>query len=208
MQRLCSVLCLVVLLGACQSQPTQPAQPVYSWPYPDKTEYQAPVPPDDPEAPPATAGLGADGEGGNPSELVALAPPPGLPDYPRSAEEISGAAVAALIRQAQQARAAGQTGQAQGKLERALKIEPRNYFAWSALAACYLDQQDYEQAISVAGKSNSLARGNIYVELENYRVLQQARTALGDSAGALRAQARADEIQRMLQQARPDSFTP
>jgi tetratricopeptide (TPR) repeat protein len=203
------VLCLVFALAACQSAPKQsPGDTPYAWPYPEKPVAADPVPSDDPEAPPATAGLGSDNDFGNPAELIALAPPAMLPEYPRTAEEISGPAVAALIRQAREARAAGQTGQAQGKLERALKIEPRNYFAWSALAGCYLDQRDYEQAISVAGKSNSLARGNIFVELENYRVVQRARAALGDAAGALRAQARADEIEHMLRQAPLDSGRP
>lgn len=128
-----------------------------------------------------------------------------LPAYPKAAQEISGGAVLSLLKQAREARDAGKPDQAQSALERALRIEPRNYFVWSALAGSYLDQKNYEQAITVAQKSNSLARGNVYVELENYRVIAAARDASGDAAGALQAQARADEIEMMLRQAQPPS---
>lgn len=126
-----------------------------------------------------------------------------LPNFPKAAEEISGGAVVALLRQAREARAAGHPDQAAAALERALRIEPRNYFVWSALAGTYLQQKNYEQAESVAHKSNSLARGNVYVELENWRVIRDARNARRDAAGASQAQARMDAIQQLLQPAPP-----
>ena len=95
-------------------------------------------------------------------------------------------------------RAAGQPQQAQATLERALRIEPRNYFVWSALAQTHLDQKNYEQAASVAAKSNSLARGNLYVELENWKTIRAARVATGNASGAEQAQARIDSIQFAL----------
>ena len=187
-----TALCLTLLTlaaGGCATQRGQAEKGGYDWPYPEN------------EPPPSTAGLGSD-EGAEPPQSIAALPSmEPLPDFPRSAEQVSGTAVMALIRQARQARAAGKPDQAQAKLERALKIEPRNYFAWSALAATYLDQKNYEQAASVAGKSNSLARGNIYVELENYRVIQEARLALGQSDASFAAKARAEEIQQRLERA-------
>jgi predicted Zn-dependent protease len=126
-----------------------------------------------------------------------------LPNYPKSADAISGAAVLSLLRSAQSARAAGQYGQAAGSLERALRIEPRNYFVWSTLADTYLRQKNYDQAESVAQKSNSLGRGNVYVEQENWRVIRDARNANGNAAGAAEAQARMDAIQQLLQPAVP-----
>ncbi len=120
------------------------------------------------------------------------------PSYPKSAAEISGQAVVTLMRQANEASAAGQYDLAASHLERAQRIEPRNYFVWSALAKIYLRQDEFDQAISVAGKSNSLARGNVYVELENWKIIAAARQARGDSIGALQAQARVDEIERKL----------
>lgn len=139
-------------------------------------------------------------------EPVTAAPPlletrPQLPAYARNADEMSGAAVVSLLRQARSASTAGKPQQAQAALERALRIEPRNYFVWSALAASYLDQRNYSQAIAVARKSNSLARGNVYAEYENCRVIAAASDALGDGAASLQAQARMDEIQRLLQSA-------
>lgn len=133
------------------------------------------------------------------SPPVAVAPPPKvLPAYPKSADEISSQAVLSLMKQARSARAAGQYDQASGALERAQRIEPRNYFVWSALGRVYLDKKLYDNAESVAMKSNSLARGNVYVELENWKVIAAARQAQGDAIGALQAQVKVDEIQRDL----------
>ena len=125
-----------------------------------------------------------------------IPPPKIVPTYPKAAEDISSQAVVSLMKQARTARAAGQFDQASGALERAQRIEPRNYFVWSSLARVYLDKKDYDNAESVALKSNSLARGNIYVELENWKIIAAARQAQGDAIGALQAQSKADEIQR------------
>lgn len=121
-----------------------------------------------------------------------------LATFPKSAESISGSAVLSLLKHASDARDAGQPGQATAALERALRIEPRNYFVWSALATTYLQSKDYEQAESVAKKSNSLARGNVYAEQENWRVIHEVRIAVGDADGAVAAQAHVDAIQQLL----------
>ena len=92
----------------------------------------------------------------------------------------------------------GEPDRAAASLERALRIEPRNYFVWSMLSQIYLDQRQYEQAEAVAGKSNSLARGNFYIELENWKTIAKARDALGDAVGALQAQSKVDELQRKI----------
>ena len=121
------------------------------------------------------------------------------PNFPKTADAISGPAVLSLLRSAQSLRSAGQYAQAAGSLERALRIEPRNYFVWSTLADTYLRQKNFDQAISVAQKSNSLGRGNVYVEQENWRIIRDARTAGGNAAGAAEAQARIDAIAQLLQ---------
>lgn len=195
---------LAALLSGCETVRGK-RDTGYNWPYPEKPGATSPE--TGPGDSTHTTGLPEAESQSPPTELASI-PPERLPDFPRNAEQISGPAVAGLIRQARAARAAGQPEQAQGKLERALKIEPRNYFAWSELAATYLDQKNYEQALGVAGKSNSLARGNLYVELDNYRVIQESRQALGDSDGAFQAKARADEIQQRLQQAEPARYNP
>ena len=173
-------------------EPTQPVtRPVYGTVTPPSGEPT-------PIAPPA-------GSPGAAAPDAAIPPPPlpdkVLPNFPKSADAISGPAVLSLMRSAQSARAAGQYGQASGSLERALRIEPRNYFVWSTLADTYLRQKNYDQAESVAQKSNSLARGNVYVEQENWRVIRDSRAARSNAAGAADAQARLDAIQLLLQPA-------
>ncbi|MDM4770076.1 tetratricopeptide repeat protein [Solimonas sp. SE-A11] len=136
-----------------------------------------------------------------PQEPIVVTPPP--PSAPRSAEAVSGQAVTSLVRQARSQRAAGQPQQAQASLERALRIEPRNYFVWSAMAQAYLDQKNYDQAESVAQKSNSLARGNVYAELENWKTIRAARAARGDASGAQAAQDRVAALQAAVAGAAP-----
>lgn len=194
-----SALASALALAACQTAtgrhegswppPQTPQQPV-NRPY---GTVNPPVGEPTPVAPPAAPA-------GNESAI----PPMPLPDkvspsYPKTADAISGPAVLSLLRSAQSARAAGQYAQAAGSLERALRIEPRNYFVWSSLADTYLRQKNFDQAISVAQKSNSLGRGNVYVEQENWRVIRDARSASGNAAGAAEAQARLDAIQQLLQ---------
>lgn len=164
--------------------------------YPDDVGRTLP-PPAQPLPPPPRQPVPITQAPSDPS-LAMIPPPKVVPSYPKSAEEISSQAVVSLMKQARTSRAAGQYDQASGALERAQRIEPRNYFVWSALGRIYLDKKLYDNAESVAQKSNSLARGNIYVELENWKVIAEARQAQGDAIGALQAQTRVDEIQRNL----------
>lgn len=128
-----------------------------------------------------------------------VTPPPVLQNYPRTIQDSSaGKAVLSLYKQAQDARAAGHSDQAEALLERALHIESRNPFVWQALAGAHMDLKHADQAESAAQKSTSLARGNPYVEAGNWRLIAAARQARGDSGGAVQAQARADDIARAL----------
>ncbi|MES0874342.1 tetratricopeptide repeat protein [Sinimarinibacterium thermocellulolyticum] len=129
-------------------------------------------------------------------------PPPGIsdaPGQPQRAEDLSGAAVTALMRQARTALDAGAPQQAASALERALRIEPRNPFVWSLLGEAYLAQANYAQADSVAAKSNALAHGNPWVELQNWRTIANARAALGDPSGESAARQRVRELEQWLQ---------
>lgn len=125
-------------------------------------------------------------------------PPVGQIEQPSRAEDISGAAVTSLMRQARSALDGGRPEQAAAALERALRIEPRNYFVWAMLGQTYLAQRNYEQADSVAAKSNALARGNGLAELQNWRTIAEARSALGDSVGAAAAAQRVRELEQRL----------
>lgn len=125
----------------------------------------------------------------------APAPLPPARSYPRNLQD-SGASPAAvtLVRQAQEARSAGHADQALALLERALRIEPRNPFIWQVLASTQMDLKAFDQAESAARKSNSVARGNPYAELGNWKLIATARQAGGDSAGAFAAQSQAEAV--------------
>ncbi len=120
------------------------------------------------------------------------------PDAPRSAEDMSGPAVQSLVLQARASLSANRPDQALATLERAQRIEPRNAFVWQMLATSHLAAGHMEQAENTAEKSNSLSRGNPYVEIENWKVIAAARQAAGDGSGALQAQSRVDELNRLL----------
>lgn len=121
-----------------------------------------------------------------------------LSEYPRNAEAVSGPAVLNLLEQARQALAAGRAEQAVASLEVALDIEPRNPFVWQQLAGAHLRQQLPDQAEQQAQRSNSFARGNPFIEIENWRVIAAARQARGDPAGAQQARERVTELQDRL----------
>ncbi len=197
--RRCALLPLVVVTAACAPAATQrvwpyPEPPVVGQP-PTSPQEQGPVAGQPVEDPALAPGTPIEAEG-----TVAMRP---LPNYPRTAEAISSAPVIALIKQARAHLGAGQPAQAAAALERAQRIEPRNYFVWSALGQSYLAQKNYSQAESVAQKSNVLARGNVWVELENWRTIAAARAASGNAIGALQAQARVDELTQWLGAAAP-----
>ncbi|MBI3171133.1 MAG: tetratricopeptide repeat protein [Hydrocarboniphaga effusa] len=117
---------------------------------------------------------------------------------PRSAEEISGPAVLSLLNQARGELASGRPEQAEATLERAQRIEPRNPFIWQQLATMHLAQSRLQEAENMAQRSNSLARGNPYIEIENWRTIAAARRARGDTAGVEEAQARMAQMQEAI----------
>jgi predicted Zn-dependent protease len=96
-------------------------------------------------------------------------------------------AVIALLDRAQTDNDSGQREAAGASLERALRIEPRNPWLWLELAQVRLAQGQYEQATTLARKSNSFAGHQIRVQAANWQVIGQARVAQGDTAGAEQA---------------------
>lgn len=92
--------------------------------------------------------------------------------------------VLALVNQADQQTAAGQLPAADTTLERALRIEPRNPVLWQKLAQVRLAEGEYGQAENMAAKSNALAPERRRLRVENWRIIGEARQALGDPQGA------------------------
>lgn len=171
LRKLC-LIGLAVLLTSCATSSPREKQ---IWPWPDPPVVEEPV------------------QTGAPTPT----PLPAAPAYPRTAEQASGQAVTALMQQARSDLDAGQPARAASALERAVRIEPRNPFVWSLLGKTYLALGDAAQAENVCVKSNALARGNPYVQIDNWQTIESARQAQGDRAGA---DAAAEARQRLQQQ--------
>ena len=118
--------------------------------------------------------------------------------YARSAEEVSGPAVLNLLNRARGDLSAGRVEQAMASLETALEIEKRNPFIWQQLARAHLQRHSPEDAEIVAQRSNGFARGNPYIEIENWRLIAQARNVRGDRAGVEQARAKVTELQARI----------
>lgn len=180
---LSALLIPLALLTACVTEPSMPARPE-----PVTQAHPPALPPASGPAPVTTV---------PPLQPtpVPSRPLPSAESFPKSlAASGAGPAVLALAKQAQTARTAGRHQDALGQYERALRIEPRNAFIWQAIAETHLALHNVEQAESAARKSNSLARGNPWLELGNWRVIASALGTYGDSAAAQAARTRADEI--------------
>ncbi len=127
--------------------------------------------------------------------------PPAAPEQPNEPAATNGAregnqAVVALLDSAADFVADQEWDRAGAALERALRIEPSNAGIWHDLAQIRLQQRDYEQAASLAAKSNTLARDNTFIQVRNWRLIAVARRAQGDEAGADAADAQALTLER------------
>jgi len=111
-------------------------------------------------------------------------------------------AVIALLGRAQLDTGAGKREAAGASLERGLRIEPRNAWLWHELAQLRLAQGQYAQAISLAKKSISFAGHERRLLALDWRVIGNARVALGNSAEAEEAFKLATELE---QSAKPEA---
>lgn len=158
-------------------QPVQPQQ--YTGPVFEGAEPVSPTPspgaaPDSPDLQPASP----------PPAPAAALPPQG------------NQAVVALLDSAADYVAEQEWDNAAAALERALRIEPSNAGIWHDLAQIRLQQRQYEQAESLAAKSNTLASNDDFIKIRNWRLIAIARRAMGDEAGADAAEAQALAIER------------
>jgi predicted Zn-dependent protease len=122
------------------------------------------------------------------------APPADLP--PAEITREGNQAVAALLDSADKYVKSNQLDKAGAALERALRIEPRNAGIWHDLAQIRLHQGQYQQAESLASKSNNLAGGNRMLQSRNWKLIASARKATGNRAGADEAEAQASQLSR------------
>jgi Tfp pilus assembly protein PilF len=104
------------------------------------------------------------------------APPTDLPPQPSARSSSKNVAVVGLVRSARQDTEAGRLVNAAATLERALRIEPRNARLWHELARVRLRQGEFEQAASLAARSNSWAGSDSELRSANQRIIDNART--------------------------------
>ena len=130
----------------------------------------------------ALAGLGGCPR---PGALVRPVAPPPLSRLP---------AVQALAESALAAGRRGDWATAAALYERALRLEPRNPRLWHGLARVRYAQEEYRQVLSLAAKSNLLAGGDHRLRAANWRLMGDARHALGEEALAQAAYDRAGRL--------------
>jgi len=104
-------------------------------------------------------------------------------------------AVRELVGKAESASAAGRHDQASAYLERAIHIAPRNAVLWQNLAVVRYRQRRFEQAESLAMKSNALS-AEPALKRRNWALIAAARQARGDDEGAQAAQDHVKQLQQ------------
>jgi len=82
---------------------------------------------------------------------------------------------------------------AANSLERALRLEPRNGRLWSRLAQIRYDQKAWKKAIQLAAKSNTLSGGNSNLLRQNWVLMANSYSALGETASADRYRAKLEQ---------------
>ncbi len=100
-------------------------------------------------------------------------------------------AVLALMNEAEASRTQGNFDTAVAKLERALRIQPRNAALWHELASVRLQQHKPRLAEDLARKSNTLARHDRALKRKNWELIARARHLQGNEEGAQEAEQKA-----------------
>jgi Flp pilus assembly protein TadD len=103
-------------------------------------------------------------------------------------------AAASLLEKAARLEHAGESERAATVLERALRVAPEDPRIWQRLAALRLHQGQADQAENLAKKSNLLAGEDPGLQARNWRIIADARRAVGDGVGARIADQRAEEL--------------
>lgn len=117
-------------------------------------------------------------------EVLPLPEAPSIRTRPMSSDAPSSPVVKKLMSSAQQQRDAGNLEGAANSLERALRIEPRNAKLWSRLANVRFSQKLWQKSIQLANKSNTLNNTSNGLRRQNWYLIANAYSALGDDAKA------------------------
>lgn len=95
--------------------------------------------------------------------------------------------ILALLDDAERFSNIGQSEKAAATIERALRIEPKNALLWHHLAVIRMQQQQWQQAIVMARKSNALAGNNKQLKSDNWALIATAYDSLGNKKKASEA---------------------
>ncbi len=181
--RFLPIFALLAALTGCSVSPYQPSQP----PVDDRSSRAEPASPEPaPEtetAPPYDPAIA--------SPLPDTAPAPEYDTTPAPAPQVQSTAVVALLSDAEQSRAQGDYQAAQGSLQRAQRIAPRDPEVYYSLALTHMELEDFDLAEQVALKGVSVAQGNPYQSQRLWRLIAKIRLRAGDPEGARQAEQKA-----------------
>lgn len=102
-------------------------------------------------------------------------------------------AVVALLSDAEQSRDAGDYRAAQGSLQRAQRIAPRDPEVYYSLAETHMQLEDFGLAEQVALKGVSVAQGNTSQLRRLWQLLAKIRLRAGDPEGSRQAELKAGQ---------------
>jgi hypothetical protein len=133
----------------------------------------------------------AEPDGGGEAQIAAYTPPA----QPVVARPEPKRAVAVLMKRADGQRSSGDLDGATVSLERALRIAPDDALLWHRLAGVRMAQRRHDLVVQLAAKSNALAMsGDTSLRRSNWRLIANARRAMGDESGAREAERRAGSL--------------
>ncbi|MFT5351748.1 MAG: tetratricopeptide (TPR) repeat protein [Planctomycetota bacterium] len=92
--------------------------------------------------------------------------------------------VVALLADAEENLKSGNKAGAAATLERALRLEAKNAMLWHQLGLVRFEQKNWQQAINLAKKSNSLAAGDYTLQIANWKLIEQSSASAGDRNAA------------------------
>lgn len=104
------------------------------------------------------------------------------------------AAVLALLDTAKQQKQEGHLGVAASKLERAVRIAPRDAIIWHELAIVRYQQGQFKLAEGLAKKSTLYSTNNRRLIRDNWLLIAQSREQLGNSELAKKARLQAEKF--------------
>lgn len=180
LSRLLLTVSLIAMVAGCTVAPYHP-------PVEDRSPRAEPVPEQRPRPEPTT-----------PSEPAIVTPLPDSAPEPTPApspapqpQARQSPAVVALLSDAEQSRAQGDYRAAQGSLQRAQRIAPRDPEVYYSLALTHMELEDFDLAEQVALKGVSVAQGNPYQSQRLWKLIAKIRLRAGDPEGARQAEQKA-----------------